>query len=128
MTRNIPKNKWKKFFDELSKRRYQWFVNVEIINPDIGDQILDRRLPLVGITAEERGERSIIEISVGDSADQHQSHSVVNPKEVAYLSNENDDGGTVEILEDDGTKTLIQLLGPMPIAIDYANDQEIAAA
>ncbi len=128
MTRKVPKDKWKRFFDEVSKSRYQWMVNVEVIRNDIGDQYLDLGLPLNGITAEVRSDRSTIEISVGTTPDQIQSHSIANPQGVAYMSNADDAGGTIEILESDSTKTLIQILRPSPLSIDYSNDREIAAA
>lgn len=128
MTKKIPADKWRKFFDEASKRRFDWLVDVEIINEEIGDQILDRGLPLVGITADDRRENVVIEIAVGEKTGQHQTHSIINPQEVAYLSNKDDAGGTVEILENDGTKTLIHFLRPMPLALDYTKEKKIAAA
>ncbi len=41
------------FFDDLSKRRFEWQTKIEVIKESIGDQILAEGLALNGITLEE---------------------------------------------------------------------------
>lgn len=128
MTNEIPKQQWTKFFDDLTKKRFEWQTKIEVISDDIGSQILDQGLPLIGITAEQKNDKSVIEIIVGQDSGHHQTHNISNPTKIAYLSEEEKAGGVVEIEEMDGTKTLIHIIEPMPLVINYAESHEITAA
>ncbi|HUF03451.1 MAG TPA: DUF5335 family protein [Aridibacter sp.] len=119
MTLNIPKDEWGSFLDDLTKRRFEWKTNLEVINREIGDQTLSDGLPLKGVTFEAKNEKRVIEILLGRNADDHQAHSIFRPKTVAFLPNEKDHGGILEIEEADGTKTLVRILEPMPIKTGY---------
>lgn len=119
MTLNIPKDEWANFFDDLTKRRFEWKTNLEVINAEIGDQTLSDGLPLKGVTFEDKGGRQTIEILLGKDADRHQAHNIAEPEKVAFLPNDGDGGGILEIEESDGTKTLVRILEPMPIKTGY---------
>lgn len=127
MTIEIPKEKWKEFFDDLSKRRFGWETKIEVLSDSLGDQILSEGLPLGGITFEEKSGRRQIEIGVGDTTEQHQTHNISDPSKVAYLDEGDFLGGVVEIEDGGGTQTLIKLLNPMPVYLGYA-DYEIVMA
>jgi hypothetical protein len=127
MTTEISREKWAQFFDDLSKRRFGWETQIEVLNESVGDQILSEGLPLGGITFEEKRGRHEIEIVVGENVEQHQTHNISNPFKVSYLNEGNFLGGVVGIEEEDGTQTLIKLLNPMPIYVGYA-DYEIVMA
>lgn len=122
MTLEISTEDWTRFFDDLSKRRFEWQVRIEVIGAEIGDQILDDGLPLRGITHERRNERSVIAISVGQDSDHHQTHNIADPTRINYLSDARTLGGIVEIEEQNGTKTLIHIIRPMPLAAGYAGE------
>ena len=129
MTHEIPKYKWLIFFDDLTKRRFEWLTKIEVINEEIGSQILENGLPLQGITAEIMSEeKSVVEIIVGQDRKHHQTHNIKNPTMVAYLSEDDNPGEIVEIEEADGTKTLIHIMQPMPLAADYSESREMKAA
>ena len=119
MTLDIPKEKWAQFFIDLSKRRFGWTTKIEVMNDSIGDQILSENLPLNGITAEQTGDETTIEIAVGANTT-HQSHTIVNPGKVAFLGKDERAGGFVEIEEANGTKTLVHIIEPMPIMVSYS--------
>lgn len=119
MTLEIPKDKWTDFFNDFSKRRFGWETKIEILKADLGDQILSEGLPLNGITFEDKVIK--LEILVGESAEQHQTHSIVKPSKIAYLSEGGRHEGTLEIEEENGTKTLIHIINPMPIYVGYSN-------
>ena len=119
MTLDIPREKWTQFFIDLSKRRFGWTTKIEVMNDSIGDQILSENLPLNGITAEQTGDETTIEIAVGANTT-HQSHTIVNPGKVAFLGKDERAGGFVEIEEANGTKTLVHIIEPMPIMVSYS--------
>ncbi len=119
MTLDIPREKWAQFFSDLSKRRFGWTTKIEVMNDSIGDQILSENLPLTGITAEQTGDETTIEIAVGANTT-HQSHTIVNPGKVAFFGDNERAGGFVEIEEANGTKTLLHIIEPMPMIISYS--------
>jgi hypothetical protein len=84
-TEEIPRKEWATFFDGFSQRHQGWLVTVEVLGPDIGDQVEARELPLEGITAElsDSGEDEV-EIFVGTNPDSHVSHKITAPEHV-YL-------------------------------------------
>ena len=119
MTLDIPKEKWAQFFSDLSKRRFGWTTKIEVMNESIGDQVLSGNLPLNGISVEQTGDETTIEIAVGANTT-HQSHTIVNPGKVAFLGDNERAGGFVEIEEANGTKTLVHIIEPMPMMVSYS--------
>jgi hypothetical protein len=97
------------------------------MNADMGDQVLVNGLPLFGITAEPLDDGVSIEIMVGIEKEQHQTHNVTNPSRITYLSQPGKTSGVVEIEEANGTKTLIHLLSPLPIKLEYMENNEALA-
>ncbi len=124
MTNEIPKEEWKKFFDDLSMRRFDWETRIEIFNEEIGNQVLDKGLPLGGITLEAKGDDTFVEIFIGNDDDHHQTHTIQNPTKVAYLSEINEPSGIIEFEEQDGTKTLLYIIRPMPIVFRSTEQNE----
>ena len=119
MTLDIPREKWAQFFSDLSKRRFGWTTRIEVMNDSIGDQVLSENLPLNGITFEQTGDETTIEIAVGENMT-HQSHTIVNPGKVAFFGKDEKAGGFVEIEEANGTKTLVHIIEPMPMTVSYS--------
>ena len=127
MTQEVPKKNWKSFFDDLTKRRFEWQTKIEVLSEEIGSQVLDEGLPLVGITADTRGDDTTIEIMVGQDDDHHQTHNIRNPIMIAYLSDEDSPSGIVEFEEESGTKTLVHIIQPMPLVVKYVGSEMTAA-
>src|SRR5687768_9084676 len=86
MNLEIKKENWVDFFDTLSKRRYEWKIKVEVLAGEMGDQVLTDGLPLNGITAETKDDRTTIDISVGQNTESHQTHNIKNPTRIAFLA------------------------------------------
>jgi len=128
MNFEINKEDWAAFFESLSKRRFEWMTKVEILKTDIGDQILTDGLPLNGITTETHDGRTTIDISVGESTDHHQTHSVIDPVSVAFLAADDHHGDVINIEEKDGTKTLITFIEPMGILFGFTKIEMVATA
>lgn len=127
MNFEIKKEEWPNFLDALGKRRFEWKTRIEVLNSEIGDQVLTDGLPLNGITVETKGDRTSIDISVGENTASHQTHSIINPTRVAFLKAADNHGDVVDIEEDDGTKTLIAFIEPMGIIIGYTEVDMVAS-
>jgi hypothetical protein len=128
MNFEIVKEDWALFFESLGKRRFEWITKVEVLNSEMGDQMLTDGLPLNGITVETRGDRISIDISVGENTDAHQTHNILNPVRVAFLAADNEHGDVIDIEEEDGTKTLITFIEPMGIIAGYTEARSFATA
>jgi hypothetical protein len=123
----IKKENWPGFFDAVGRRRFEWITKIEVLNSEMGDQVLTDGLPLNGITVETIGDRTLIDISVGENTDSHQTHNIQNPKRVAFLKTDESHGDVIDIEEKDGTKTLITFIEPMGILVGYQQVEMVAA-
>ena len=127
MSYEIKQEEWKRFFDTLSKRRYEWKTEIEVLSPNIGDQTLNVALPFNGITLEESGKQTTLDISVGENTEQHQTHIIVNPTRVAFLASDGDRGDVVDIEESDGTKTLMRFVEPIDLLVGFTRIEYFSA-
>jgi hypothetical protein len=116
MNYEIKKDEWKSFLVDLSRRRYEWKTNAEVLTPDLGDQVLSDGLPFNGITLEHGDDGDTIVISFGENTDVHQTHCIGDPTRIAFLEAENGDE-VLDIEEADGTKTLIRFIEPMGMLV-----------
>jgi hypothetical protein len=107
-TEEVARERWMSFFDDFSAEHDGWVVSVETLGPDLGAQQEVQGLPLVGITAEVKGEASRIEISMGDRPDAHVTRIIESPKHVWQKQAETEGHEAIEIESDDGTKTLLR--------------------
>ena len=125
MNYEIKRDDWAKFFEALGRRRYEWKTRIEVLNSEMGDQVLTDGLRLNGITVETKGDRTSIDISVGENAESHQTHNIQNPTRVAFLAAADNHGDVIDIEEDDGTKTLITFIEPMGIIVGYTEVDKV---
>lgn len=128
MNYEIKKADWKLFFNTLSKRRYEWKTEIEILSPNMGDQTLNNSLPFNGITLEGEDSTVTLDISVGENTDMHQTHVIVNPTRVAFLASEGEHCDVVDIEEADGTKTLIRFVEPMDVLVGFTQVEMVATS
>jgi hypothetical protein len=128
MGAEIRKEDWVKFLEILSKRRFEWKTKIEILSTELGDQILSNNLPLNGITLENKGGATTMDISVRANTKSHQTHSIKNPSRIAFLTADNSHGDIVDVEQEDGTKTLIHFKEPMGLLIGFKVAMAAAAA
>lgn len=127
MTNEIHINQWKQFFDEESRDKLDWLTKVEVLSPESGAQILSEGLPLGGLTFEDKDKSPQIEIVVGKNTAHHQTHNILAPTKVYFRRAAENSGGTIEIEEAGGTKTLIYLTEPANASVKD-KDREAAKA
>lgn len=127
MTTEIPKAQWKEFFDNLSRDLDGWETRIEVINNDVGAQILSEGLPFHGLTAEsDAAGEFVIELLVGNGTDGHQSHTVATPFKVSFEGTGVGPGGVLDIEDAAGTKMLITFIQPFPILLEYVNTEIVS--
>lgn len=107
-TKQIPQSEWSVFFDHFSSRHEGWLVKLEIFNPDIGAQVEETGLVLAGLTDEwDEIKGHTITIMVGDKPDEHVTHSISRPTEVALEQTEDGVDDALSIKSADGTIALL---------------------
>lgn len=110
MTQEIQKGDWRSFFDNLSKEKFGWETNVQVLSDATGANMLSEGLPFNGITYEENEEGSSIEIITGTTTEDHDSHTIADPQKVAFQPSDEGDSGTLDIEDASGAKTLVSFL------------------
>ncbi len=79
-TREVPREQWATFFDSFSRQHEGWLVSMELMAPELGDQV-EVRDRLAGITAELRAGRDAIIMLFG-RAPSHLTHIINAPTRV----------------------------------------------
>lgn len=108
-TREIPRDEWTKFFDNMSRRQEGWEVGLEVFSPTIGVQIEGSHMFLAGLTAEvsERGDK--IEIMMAGKPSNHVTHVISTPILVQLQQTDLGIDSAVGIKSADGTTSLLHL-------------------
>lgn len=111
-SRQIPREEWSRFFDNLSRRQEGWEVTLEVFSPDIGDQVEERHMFLAGLTAEvanEADRSDKIEIMMGGSPSGHVTHTITAPIQVDLQQTDLGVDSALQIKSADGTTSLLHL-------------------
>ena len=112
-TREIPRDEWLSFFDEFSRQHEGWLVTVEVLAGESGAQLEAHDLPLVGITTDSHGNSETIAIIVGQTIDDHVTHTISEPAQV-WLE-ETDEGAHQALqIESANEKTIIRFRSAVP--------------
>lgn len=108
-TREIPRDEWTRFFDNLSRRREGWEVTLEVFGPEIGDQVEERHMRLAGVTAELADKGDKIEIMMGGKPSHHVTHVITAPTRVDLQQTDLGIDAALLIKSADGTTALLHL-------------------
>ena len=111
-TQEIPRDDWRRYFDELAKRLPTVEVTVEVIGSDVGDQLIGQRLRLTGITYDNKDDVLVVGLDAPGGSPEELQHFVYNPQRIEVT--ENADGSSVVEVEDaEDHKTIISY-APVP--------------
>ncbi|MFP2924472.1 DUF5335 family protein [Pyxidicoccus sp. 3LG] len=106
-TREIPREGWADYLALLSSLERDHWVRIETENPDIGDQPVASRLPLVEIGLEEKGsDMGAVEIIVGRPGDEL-THRILKPDHIYADESESGELECLDIEDAEHGKTLI---------------------
>jgi len=107
-TRKLQKGEWRPFLDRMSKVIAGSQAEIAIDSLALGHQIEAEWLPLLGIAYDPKDD--LVEVAL-EGVD----HMISHPREI-YV----DDGGpmlnSLEIVDDEGTRQVIQLRRPLMLA------------
>lgn len=106
--RTVPQSEWRPFFDRMSKAlRVGTKAEVEVASPELGDQILAKWVPMIGVTYDSKDD--LLDVAL-DRAD----HLVYHPKEIAV--EEGAEGLlSIAVTTADGTRQIVRLKEPLQL-------------
>jgi hypothetical protein len=128
MISEIPKNEWKKFFDDLSRDKLEWHVTVQVLSDEHGAQVMSEGLPFAGLIFEQAGGTEQIILLTGTDTETHQTHIIPKPAKVLFEETGLGPIGLLDIEDDGGNKTLIRFSEPHNVLVEYVKTQMVAYA
>src|SRR5262249_6249672 len=118
-TKQIPREEWTDYFDRFTREHLageqREAVTIEVMSPDIGDQVEAEIAHLAGLSYDPRSQA--LEVWVEEQLD----HLAYYPTEVWVIE---EDGGflsAVEVVRSDGTKEVLRIQRsglPVPIEVE----------
>jgi hypothetical protein len=110
----IEPSRWAEYLAELSRQADGYDTAIEILSPELGDQVEVTSAPLIEISFEPR---EGIAVAIGDRAGHVEvlRHTIARPR-LLEATDEPGVPGALLIEDDDGTRTLVRLAarGPEP--------------
>jgi hypothetical protein len=106
VTKSLPREQLEGYFAEFTKRFLKdgspEAVDVEVLEPDWGDQVMVQGARLLGITYDPKSNTLEFELDSGD-------HRLVEPKEVWTVEEEDGFLSAVEVVHGDGTREVVSV-------------------
>lgn len=107
-TNELPRDRWRIYFDDLSRGLATMRATVEIDGPDLGAQVQAEGLVLSGISYDDRDDVLVIGLSPGGAAESLE-HLVSSPQRIRVESSDDILPSTIEVEDAEGVRTLVRL-------------------
>lgn len=102
-TRQVPKESWESTIDIFGHMNRGKRMTLEYFSKEAGDQHLVDDLPLLGISAEPKGQDNVITITFGKDRIEYE-HRIEQPKEMWAVEDE-----IIEIIDDKDGHAVVSL-------------------
>ncbi|MHB8876428.1 MAG: DUF5335 family protein [Myxococcaceae bacterium] len=114
-TREIPRERWGEYLEQLAERERDHPVRLEIIGKPLGAQPIEEHAPLLGIEFEKKGsEKGAIEVTVGGE-NGRLGHRIESPVHLYAEENAAGEVETLDIEDREQVKTLVIFEHPMAL-------------
>jgi hypothetical protein len=107
-TNELSRDRWRIYFDDLSRGLATTQATVEIDGPDLGTQVQAEGLVLSGISYDNRDDVLVIGLSPG-GASESLEHLVSSPQRIRIEPSDAIVPSTIEVEGADGEQTLVRL-------------------
>jgi len=107
-TDELPRDRWRVYFDELSRGLATTRASVEIEGSDLGAQVQAEGMVLSGISYDDRDDQLVVGLSPGGPAESLQ-HLISSPQRIWVEPSGAAVPSTIEIEDADGESTLVRL-------------------
>jgi hypothetical protein len=108
-TQEIPREAWRTYFDELSRHLGTVKATVEVIGPDIGDQIEAEDLMLTGVTYDDRDDIFVIGLDAPGGDPEELQRIVDHPEKIFVATGGDDADLAIDIEDGDQHKTILRV-------------------
>jgi hypothetical protein len=81
-TTEIPRDSWRGYFDEFSKALPTVEATIEVVGPDVGDQIEAERLVLTGITYDNKDDILVVGLDAPGGSPEELQHIIYGPQTI----------------------------------------------
>ena len=108
INKTIPSDRWGEFFDQFSDGNRGRLISIEIIDPELGDEVLIKNASLLAILYDRPGKGDDLVIEVGQKEVTY-AHTVDSPTEVSTGQNSIGKIIAIWVADANGIKTRIEL-------------------
>ena len=107
----LPRDHGHQFFDELTHDYEGFDVTIEVLSPDLGDQVEAERLPLAYLAYHERDDAFIVAVGGGqDRRYQVQLRHIIEHPRAIYSDDITDETPwAIDVIGPDDTQTIITI-------------------
>jgi hypothetical protein len=116
----IDRYEWIAFLDRFSREHHGWRVDVEVVSE--GSKHTEAvNVPLEGVNADRLNDPDgRVYVETGESADEHLTHSISQPRRVCWLKTRSGQHLGLDIEAVDGTRTFVRFRAPIaPEMLDH---------
>jgi hypothetical protein len=107
-SRELDRERWRGYFDELSRGLGAFTATVEVDGSDIGAQIEAEGLRLTGISYDDRDDVLLIALA-GPDTTEGVEHLVSAPRRILLAGEEGQAPSAIDVEDAEGHRTLLQL-------------------
>jgi hypothetical protein len=107
-TREIPRDAWRPYFDEISRHLGTTTATVEIAGRDLGAQVAAEHLVLTGLSYDDRDDVVVIGLDAPGGYIEEAEHLVEHPQKVLVATGD-DAGVAIDIEDADAHQTIIRM-------------------
>jgi Family of unknown function (DUF5335) len=116
-TSELARDRWRAYFDDLSRGLATTQATVEIEGPDLGAQVQAEGLVLSGISYDDRDDVLVVGLSPG-GATESLEHLVSSPQRIRVESADAILPSTIEVEDAEGERTLVRLRAAPALAAE----------
>lgn len=103
--KKIERDKWRSYFDGFSKKylmdKEPEYIEIRVLNNEIGDQTETHWMPLKGLSYDDRGDLLEIQVDGLNRMINHPQEIFIDEEKSGWIL-------SMEVIEKDGTKNIIE--------------------
>jgi hypothetical protein len=105
--RNLPKAEWRGFFDRMSKPLLGKWAEVEVASLDLGDQVVDEWIPMIGITYDSKDDLVDVALDRTNRLIRHPTAITVEEAPTGLAS--------IAVVDAEGARHVVRLKDPLAL-------------
>ena len=105
--RNLPKTEWRPFFDRMSKPLLGKRAEVEVAALDLGDQVVDEWIPMIGITYDSNDD--LVDVALDRT-----NHLIRHPTAIT-VEEEPSGLASLAVVDAEGARHVVRLKEPLAL-------------